>query len=77
VAENTPTHTPDDCESCTALALVTEAGGRALTKASGIDWDALTPHQKAHYGVIATDVMDAMSEALVETGLVKPKETDQ
>lgn len=59
------------CRHCT----VAEAGGRVLAAMAGWAgeaWDALTPHERSHYCAIASEVMAAMSEAMIETGLAQP-----
>lgn len=57
------------CPRCQTM----EAGGRALCHQAGVEYDALDPHAKAHYGHIAGEVMAAMSERLLELGAVVEK----
>ena len=60
---------PDgDCPSCRVMA----AGARVLLAAAGATWEDLDRHAQEHYKMLAGDVMAAMSEALLDLGVVVP-----
>lgn len=75
-----PTHAPVEPDDghlcgCTDPACptdrVAEAGVLALAEHAGFKYDDLNPHQKVHYKLIVSDVFAAMSQAMLDAGVVK------
>lgn len=63
-----------DCADCARTDLIADAGARVICAAAGADWDAITDtHVKAHYKVIASEVMAAMSQAMLDLAVAKEK----
>lgn len=60
---------PDpECVSCRVAAV----GGATICRLAGVDYDALPPVAQGHYNHVATEVMAAMSDALIEWGVAVP-----
>ena len=67
--------TDPDCDTCQATTRVAETGARALCEQVDVDYDTLDAGARAHYQHIAAEVMAAMSAAMLDTGLVREKES--
>ena len=66
---------PDGCPDCDVTVRVADAGARALTAAVGVspeEYDALDAHTRDHYRLMASEVMAAMSTAMLELGVARP-----
>lgn len=72
-----PTCSDGSCAECVATAAVLDAGAAVICTAAGADYTEVhDPHTRAHYRTIAGEVYARMSDAMLETGLVRPKGDD-
>lgn len=63
-----------DCEACAAVSTVLDTGAKVLCDGAGGDYDTLTDQLvRDHYRRLAGDAFEAMSQALLDTGLVTAK----
>lgn len=64
-----------DCADCDVTTKIADAGASALAKSAGVPYEALPEEHRRHYRAIASEVMAAMSEAMIDLGLAHPKES--